>query len=162
MEQYKKLNFLVSNTAPDYTNFGYMAGSLMQLTVGGWCYELPGFITSINVSIPQESPWEIAIPIIDSKAGVAKDNKFSDSSVKEMPHMVKVDMSYTPIHRFRPQKQINTFTSTDLRVENGDSNPQNREGEVGGYGPQRYIQLADGLGSKYNNYDNPTGEKKEN
>ena len=160
MEQYKKLNFLVSNTAPDYTNFGYMAGSLMQLTVGGWCFELPGFITNINVSIPQESPWEIAVPIVDSKAGAAKDITFSDSSVKEMPHMVKVDMSYTPIHRFRPQKQINTFTSTDLRVENGDSNPQNRKGKVGGYGPQRYIQLADGLGENYNNYDNPTGENK--
>lgn len=160
MEQYKKLNFLVSNTAPDYTSYGYMAGSLMQLTVGGWCYELPGFITSINVSIPQESPWEIAIPIKDSKAKVAEGFTFKDSSVKEMPHMVKVDMSYTPIHRFRPQKQINEFVGPNETAGGNKISPKNREGGVGKYGPQRYIQLANGLGKTDNNYDNPTGEKK--
>ncbi len=158
MEQYKKLNFLVSNTAPDYTSYGYMAGPLMQLTMGGWCYELPGFINNINISIPQESPWEIAIPIKDSKAGIADGITFEDNSVKEMPHMVKVDMTYTPIHRFRPQKQINEFTPSDLKARNDEKvSPQNRQGKVGVYGPQRYIQLADGLSTKYNNYDNPTG-----
>ena len=157
MEQYKKLNFLVSNTAPDYTSYGYMAGSLMQLTMGGWCYELPGFITNINVGIPQESTWEIAIPIIDSKAGIADGITFEDNSVKEMPHIVKVDMSYTPIHRFRPQKQINEFVGPNETEGGKKISPKNRKGGVGKYGPQRYIQLADGFGSKYNNYDNPTG-----
>lgn len=160
MEQYKKLNFLVSNTAPDYTSYGYMAGPLMQLTMGGWCFELPGFINNINISIPQESPWEIAVPIKDSKAGIADGITFEDNSVKEMPHMVKVNMTYTPIHRFRPQKQINGFTPSDLKARNDEKVlPQNRQGEVGVYGPQRYIELADGLPNltKHNNYDNPTG-----
>ncbi len=158
MEQYKKLNFLVSNTAPDYTSYGYMAGSLMQLTVGGWCFELPGFINNINISIPQESPWEIAVPIKDSEAEIAKGIPFSDSSVKEMPHMVKVDMTYTPIHRFRPQKQINEFIPPGSTPINEKISPKNRKGEVGKYGPQRYIQLANGSN---NSYDNPTGISKE-
>ena len=62
MIMYRKLNFLVSNLAPDYTDAGYMAGPLVQLTLGGWCYELPGFIKSITLDVPQESPWEIGIP----------------------------------------------------------------------------------------------------
>ena len=127
MEQYRKLNFLVSNAFPDYTAAGYMAGPLIQLTMGGWCYELPGFIQSINLDIPQESPWEIGI---DTKG------KF-DRSVKEMPHICNVSMQFIPIHKFRPQKQHNTYT-------------EDNQNEIGTYGKERYIQLqADG-----NNYDN--------
>ena len=125
MEQYRKLNFLVSNTFPDYTNKGYMAGPLIALTLGGWCYELPGFINTISLSIPQESPWEI---------GIDTYGKF-DRSVKEMPHMCKVSMQFTPIHTFRPSKQKNTFTV--------DGN------EIDVYGDQRYIQLK----AVGNNYD---------
>ena len=50
------LCFLASNLAPSYSSNGYMAGSLVELTMGGWCYELPGFITSLTLDIPQESP----------------------------------------------------------------------------------------------------------
>ena len=119
MEMYRKLNFLASNLAPDYTNSGYMAGPLVQLTMGGWCYELPGFLNSITLDIPQESTWEIGI------------NEFgkSDKSVKEMPHMVKVTgISFTPIHTFRPSKQ-------------------SIKGEK--YGNERYIALTQGGNNNY-------------
>ena len=53
---------------------------------------------------------------------------FSDNTVKEMPHIVNVDLKFTPIHRFRPEKQENTYK--------GDKN------EVDSYGPQRYIELT--------------------
>jgi hypothetical protein len=100
MEMYRKLNFLASNLAPDYTTAGYMAGPLVQLTMGGWCYELPGFLRSINLDIPQETTWEI---------GIDEQGNF-DNTVKEMPHMVKVTgFSFTPIHRFRPAKQDNKY-----------------------------------------------------
>ena len=117
MAQYKKLNFLASNLAPTYSDLGYMGGPLIELTLGGWCYELPGFIGSLNLGVPQESPWEISINEV---------GKF-DNSVKEMPHIVNVTMKFTPIHKFRPEKQKNTY--------NGNY------GEVDSYGKQRYIQL---------------------
>ena len=125
MAQYKKLNFLASNLAPTYSDYGYMGGPLIQLTMGGWCYELPGFIGSLGLGIPQESPWEI---------GINTEGK-SDSTVKEMPHIVNVDMKFTPIHRFRPEKQENTYTE--------DKN------EVATYGPQRYIELTNGYNNNY-------------
>jgi hypothetical protein len=134
MAQYKKLNFLTSTLAPDYGSSGFMGGVLHQLTLGGWCYELPGFISKIGLGVPQESPWEIAIPATDN-GGINDDGIFSDSSVKEMPHIVKVSMDFTPIHKFRPELQDNSYTENF--------------GEVSSYGPQRYIQLENGLGDNY-------------
>ena len=126
MAQYKKLNFLASNLAPTYSGEGYMGGPLVQLTMGGWCYELPGFIESLSLSVPQESPWEI---------GINTEGK-SDDTVKEMPHICEVSMKFTPIHTFRPEKQELDF-----------GGPRN---EVEEYKEQRYIQLTNGVNTNYN------------
>jgi len=92
---YKKLNYLASNLAPDYSTFGYMRGPLVSLTLGGYLYEQPGFITSLTYDIPNESTWEIGI---DEKGDV-------DNSVKELAHMIRVtSFNFTPIHTFAPRK----------------------------------------------------------
>ena len=118
MIQYKKLNFLASVLAPDYTDAGYMAGNLVTLTLGGWCYEQPGFITNLNLSVPQESPWEIAI----------NDSGNRDNKVMEVPHMVKVTgFNFTPIHNFVPKIQTLGL-----------------EGKTPAYGAERYIGLSKG------------------
>lgn len=92
---YKKLNYLASQLAPDYSEFGYMRGPLIQLTIGGYFYEQVGYLTSLAYDIPEESPWEIGI---DEKGEY-------DSSVKELPHIIKVsNFSFTPIHDFVPKK----------------------------------------------------------
>ena len=120
MAQYKKLNYLASNLAPYYSSEGYMSGNLVELTMGGWCYELPGFIKSLTLDVPQESTWEI---------GIDDDGGF-DSTVKEMPHMVKVSgFVFIPIHTFRPEKQILGFDG---------------KGNLNEYGKQRYLQLSGG------------------
>ena len=41
---------------------GYMGGNLISLTIGGWCYEQVGIMNGLTLSVPEESPWEIAIP----------------------------------------------------------------------------------------------------
>lgn len=124
---YQKLNFLASNIMPDYNANGYMRGSLIRITVGGYLYSQPGFLTSLTYDIPQESSWEIGI----NDAGAF------DNSVKELPHMIKVTATFTPIHTFAPRKQVNTYSgSADI---------------VSSFGPQRYIALSTG---NNNNYDN--------
>ena len=96
-----------------------MRGTFVKLTVGSFFYELPGFISSLTLEIPQESPWEIGI----------NDEGTSDNTVKEMPHMVKVTgISFTPIHTFRPQKQ-------SIKGED--------------YGDERYIALTQGGNNNY-------------
>jgi hypothetical protein len=129
---YQKLNFLASNLMPDYSEDGYMRGSLVRLTVGGYLYSQPGFITSLTYDIPSESPWEIGI---NDKGG-------SDNTVKELPHMIKVSgFNFTPIHNFVPRKQINTYGAYDNSVST--------------FGPERFISLAAGTpkNKNANNYE---------
>ena len=95
---YKKLNFLASNLAPDYSGeYGYMKGCFITLTVGGYLYEQPGFITNLSYDMITEMPWEI---------GINDTNGDQDPTVKQLSHMVKVGtFDFTPIHNFIPAKQ---------------------------------------------------------
>jgi hypothetical protein len=127
---YQKLNFLASNLMPDYNKEGYMRGALVRLTVGGYLYSQPGFITALTYDIPQEATYEIGIDDVGE----------SDPSVKELPHMIKVStFTFTPIHNFVPRKQINEYSGS--------------LGAVSSFGKQRFIALAAGAGSQDNNYD---------
>ena len=98
--------------------------------MGGWCYELPGFISQVNLEVPQESPWEIAI---DNEGNL-------DETVKEMPHICNVTMDFTPIHTFRPELQSNKY---------GLDKTSYGEGEISEYGEQRYLQLTNGNNNNY-------------
>jgi len=134
---YKKLNYLASNLAPDYSEFGYMRGPLVELTMGGYLYEQVGFITQLTYDIPEESPWEIGINS-NIEGG-------SDNTVKELPHMIRVTgFSFTPIHNFVPSKQGLGFGGQAL-----NSIDQAAIGEVTSYGNQRYIALSAGAASNY-------------
>jgi hypothetical protein len=139
MPMYQKLNFLASSLAPDYSTNGYMRGNLATLTVGGYLYEQPGIITSINYSVPQESPWEIGISNLDSDTDQALAfNPGIDTSTKQVPHIIKVTgFQFIPIHNFVPRKQQNTY------------DPYNND-----FGKERYIALNDAIGKhNYIPYD---------
>jgi len=134
---YKKLNYLASICAPDYNGNGYMRGNIVTLTVGGYFYEQPGIIKGITYTMNEEThPWEIGIDT----------NGNSDSTVKELPHIIKVSgFQFIPIHTFTPRLQNNKY---------GASSELN-DGNV--YGQERYIHLdrvpPDGWkSSPYNNY----------
>ena len=134
---HQKLNYLASVCAPDYSNVGYMRGNLITLTVGGWFYEQPGIMTGLELSVPDDSPWEIAID----------DEGNSDSSVKELPMIVNVGgFNFIPIHDFVPRVQQNSFNSSTYF--GADANYINT------YGAQRYIGLTNGIS---NNYDTGIG-----
>jgi hypothetical protein len=128
MPMYQKLNFLASSLTPDYSTNGYMRGNLATLTVGGYLFEQPGIITSINYSVPQESPWEIAIGNGDQDL---------DPSVKELSHIIKVTgFQFIPIHTFVPRKQQNTYNQYGLDE----------------FGKERYIALRGPIQAE-NGYD---------
>ena len=129
MIMHQKLNYLASNLAPDYVGDRYMAGPLVRLTVGGYLYEQYGFIESLSLNIPDNSPWEIAVagaPEGGTDVGIGGGLRH-DTSVKELPHVLEVSgFSFRPIHDFVVQKQKLGFT----------------DGVVSSYGLQRYIALA--------------------
>jgi hypothetical protein len=118
---YQKLNFLASSLAPDYSEDGYMRGNLAVLTVGGYLFEQPGIINSINYSVPTESPWEIGIN--------NNENAGFDDTVKELPHIIRVTgFNFTPIHTFVPKLQQNKYDGI--------------KGNISEFGSERYIALS--------------------
>ena len=148
---HQKLNYLASVCAPDYSPEGYMGGNLISLTIGGWCYEQVGIMKGLNLEIPTESPWEIALPDEGNKA-FAQDGStiLSDASVKELPMIIRVTgFNFIPIHNFVPRVQKNDFPlKNGAKLKGGGT-------FVGEYGPEQYIGLAT-TGGK-NNYSGGKG-----
>ena len=145
---YQKLNYLASNLTPDYSANGYMRGPMMRLTIGGYLYSQPGFMTSLTYTIDESTPWEIGINNTDAK---------SDNSVKELPHIIKVSMNYTPIHSFVPRKQTNTYDGVKTLVGPIiDGKKANEAASISEFGPEHYIALNTGNHNNYNEEPNYT------
>jgi hypothetical protein len=83
---YQKLNYLMGNLMPDYKEGLIMRGPLVRMTVGNWIDGQTGILNSLSYTIPQDSPWEIAVnePIGGEKMLI-------------LPHVVEVSMTFTPI-----------------------------------------------------------------
>lgn len=91
---YKKLNLLVGTTAPSYNNDqSFMRGVFTKLTVGDYLMQVPGFFTNVGISWSLNYPWEI---------GLNSDYSADDTSPK-VPHLLDVDLSFTPVHDFNPE-----------------------------------------------------------
>jgi hypothetical protein len=100
---YRKLNYLVAQTAPEYKN-RRMRGVFSRLTIGDWCNELPGFFTSINLSVDTSTPWEIRL------------DPGKDADMNELPMIVNVSCNFTPVHNFAPENRIDSpFILPEIR-----------------------------------------------
>lgn len=96
LPQYRKLNYLASTLAPDYSSAGFMRGTFITLTVGDYLTQVPGVLTGLSMQIPDNSPWDIG-----------RKNDGSRTNLKDrLPHMIEVsNFSFKPIHSFLPEKQ---------------------------------------------------------
>ena len=100
---YKKLNYLVAQTAPGYTSNDRILTPYMRLTVGDWFNRLPGVISSVGLSWQQDYVWEI------------KADKELDRDMLVLPHVLDVSVSFIPIHDFVPS---NLQTSPFIAINN--------------------------------------------
>ena len=82
---YQKLNYLMGNLMPDYTEQGIMRGPLVKMTVGNWIDGQDGIINDLTYTIPNDSPWEIGLKV----------NGGNEPLI--LPHIVEVSMTFTPI-----------------------------------------------------------------
>lgn len=137
--QYQKLNFLASSLAPDYSDDGYMQGNLAYLTMGGYCYEQPGFISSLSITPPKEAPFEINVG--DSQFGSGKK---AGQTAKELPMYVDVSISFKPIHNFVPKIQQNDYEG--LAIPGGGK-------YISTFGKERYIALKNALNNQYDSFN---------
>lgn len=90
---YQKMVFLASSTAPTYSS-NFMRGTLVNLTVGDYVYNMPGFIEQVNYTWQTDYPWEIAFQNPEGD---------SDDDMQELPHVLDCQVNFKPIHNFTPQ-----------------------------------------------------------
>ncbi len=86
---YRKLNFLLSTLYPDYApDTGFMRGNIIKLTLGDLFVQQPGILESLNLTVDDNYPWEIALN--EPEGG-------SSSDMKETPQIIDVAASFKPI-----------------------------------------------------------------
>jgi hypothetical protein len=105
---YRKLNYLTSTLYPDYTNKGSMRGNITKLTIGNLFYRSPGILNSLNLTVADDYPWEIAMD--------APENG-DDKDMLELPQIIDVAVRFTPILDVLPQ------TSLDIDDSNNKQTP---------------------------------------
>ena len=92
---YEKLNYLTSQVYPDYSpTTSAMRAPIIKLTIGDYLYRTPGVLESINITIEDDTSWEIA-----SLAGEKQSR-----AVGELPHYLNVSVSFKPIMDILPRR----------------------------------------------------------
>lgn len=98
---YKKLNYLISQVYPDYSDrTGIMRAPLMRITIGDYFYRLPGLLENVNITIDDNVPWEID----------------SNAFVKQLPHVINVQCSFKPIQNFLPRREKATLANQKSNI----------------------------------------------
>jgi len=100
---YRKLNYLLSNTAPDYSNTsGRMRTPFVRVSIGAYLDRLPGVITGVTINWNKDYVWEIAL---DSPEDVDEESLISKGQFV-LPHVLDVNVNFQPIHDFLPRKSV--------------------------------------------------------
>ena len=123
---WQKLNYLASSLYPDYqTGTSFMRGNLHRLTIGEYFYRTPGIIKSMNISVDDNYPWEIKYSEPETQEVFATENftninnkgkkefleSNSDADMMELPQVLNVSVTFTPI--------LNELPSLSKLTKNG-------------------------------------------
>ena len=110
---YNKLNYLVSTLYPNYNSSGAMRGNIVKLTIGDLFYRCPGILTSLNLTIDDNYPWEIAF---DSVQGQTEAVGGTDKGMYETPQIMDVAATFIPILDVLPQVSFDIDNQNDVQT----------------------------------------------
>jgi hypothetical protein len=112
MPLYQKLNYIVSSLYSDYNDDGFMRGNIHKLTLGEYFYRTPGIITSMNITVEDDYPWEIKYsepetrkkftrsdfpnPVVKYGSSDFEESN-SDADMMELPQVLNVAVTFIPI-----------------------------------------------------------------
>lgn len=116
-KMYQKLNYLASTLHPDYSPEGFMRGTIHQLTIGEYFYRTPGIITSMNITVEDNYPWEIKMEQPESKRNSGDPTK-DDRGQMEVPQILKIQMNFKPIMSKLPQKGLKEPIIVSDQIDN--------------------------------------------
>ena len=103
---YQKLNYLASTLLPDYSSEGFMRGTIHQLTIGEYFYRTPGIITSMNITVEDNYPWEIKMKQPELREQNNDVEISGDQLQMEVPQILKIQMNFKPIMNKLPKKGL--------------------------------------------------------
>lgn len=123
---WQKLNYLASSLYPDYNGQGFMRGNLHKLTIGEYFYRTPGILKSMNISVDDNYPWEIKYSEPETRffpqtefTGISNQGSKnftesnSDADMMELPQVVNVSCTFTPILNELPS--LSRVTQKDIQ-----------------------------------------------
>ena len=107
----------MSNVMPDYSEDNLMRGPLVRMTVGNWIDGQDGIINSLSYTVPQDSPWEIAI-----------NEPATGEKILILPHVIEVTMTFTPIgSQTRGKNLISSKSNTTSHIaQNANESSSNQ------------------------------------
>jgi len=96
---YNKLNYLTSQVYPDYSSRGYMRAPIVKLTIGDYLYRVPGILESVNLTVDNNSPWELT-------------SYHTDNPIAQLPKVIDVAVSFKPIFDELPRRSVKDANGT--------------------------------------------------
>ena len=106
---YQKANYLASLCYPDYNSSGLMRGNIVLLTFGDYLYRVPGLLKNVNITIPDEAAWEIAM---------TEPERGADTDMYELPQLLRISLGFTPIMSILPRRGAGVALITRASKDN--------------------------------------------
>lgn len=102
---YNRLNTLISQVYPDYSDKGIMRAPIIRLTVGDYFYRMPGFLESVNITTENGYPWEINL-------------YNNETDLAQLPQVVNVAVSFKPILDELPRRANGNLGNPKIMANN--------------------------------------------
>ncbi|WWT39329.1 hypothetical protein [Microcystis phage Mel-JY01] len=119
---YRKLNYLASWTAPEYTKAGFIRGPLTRLNIGNLYRKMPGYIAGLTYTFDNtQGTWETGVFPEDTNLG-GKGKELSSPGVLQLPKTIQVSCEFVPFGMYRPEFRgtfYSLYDDTGAGIENG-------------------------------------------
>ena len=118
----QKVNRIASLTAPDYSSGGFMRSNIVYLTLGDYLDNVPGFIQSVNITIPDDTSFEIARDENGEPETTLVDG--TEVRTQQLPKYVEMQISFKPIHSILPEVKGKFIGSNDTFLASSNLNQE--------------------------------------
>ncbi len=96
---YSKLNHLISQVYPDYSDtYSIMRAPIIRLTIGDYLHRVAGMLENVSITVDDNVPWEIS----------------SNENIKQLPHIINVQCGFKPIQDFVPRRENSEIANRNI------------------------------------------------
>ena len=99
-----------------------MRSNIVYLTLGDYLDNVPGFIQSVNITIPDDTSFEIARDENGEPETTLVDG--TEVRTQQLPKYVEMQMSFKPIHSILPEVKGKFIGSNDTFLASSNLNQE--------------------------------------